>query len=93
MLPPGAESKVMHSSFRIGQTTLMASDCHATGKPTFQGVSLSLTVANEAEADRMFAALSDGGTVNNPLAKTFFSSRFGVVTDRFGVTWMVVVMH
>jgi PhnB protein len=81
----------MHSAFRIGETTLMASDGECQGKPSFQGMSLSLTVANEAEADRVFAALSAGGQVKMPLTKTFFSSRFGMVADRFAVSWMIMV--
>ncbi|HKW54715.1 MAG TPA: VOC family protein [Stellaceae bacterium] len=91
MIPPGAENKVMHAAFRIGQSTVLASDGHCKGKPSFQGFSLSLTVASEAEADRVFAALGDGGQVQAPLSKTFFSPRFGMVADRFGVTWMVYV--
>ena len=91
MVPPGSENKVMHSSFRIGETTLMASDGRCLGKPNFQGFALSLTVGNDAEAERTFAALGDGGQVQMPLTKTFFSSRFGMVADRFGVPWMVVV--
>jgi len=91
MVPPGSGNKVMHSSFRIGETTVMASDGHCQGKPSFQGFSLSLTVPNEAEADRKFAALADGGQVRMPLARTFFSPRFGMVADRFGVSWMVIV--
>ena len=92
MVPPGAENKVMHSSFRIGDTMVMASDGRCMGKPSFQGFSLSLTVPNEAEAERLFAALGDGGQVQMPLAKTFFSPRFGMVADRFGVSWMVIVL-
>ena len=91
MVPPGSENKVMHSSFRIGETTLMASDGRCLGKPNFQGFALSLTVGNDAEAERTFAALGDGGQVQMPLTKTFFSSRFGMVADRFGVSWMVLV--
>jgi len=91
MVPPGAENKVMHASFRIGDTTVMASDGRCLGKPTFQGFSLSLTVADDATAERVFAALRDGGQVQMPLAKTFFSSRFGMVADRFGVSWMIIV--
>jgi PhnB protein len=91
MIPPGAENKIMHSSFRIGETTVMASDGRCLGKPSFQGFSLSLSVPNEAEAERLFAKLGDGGQVQMPLAKTFFSSRFGMVADRFGVGWMVIV--
>ena len=93
MVPPGSGDKVMHASFRVGDTTMMASDGHCQGKPTFQGFTLSLTVPNDAEADRLFTALSDGGKVQMPLAKTFFSSRFGMVADRFGVGWMILVGH
>jgi PhnB protein len=92
MVSQGAENKVMHSSLRIGETTVLASDGRCLDKPSFQGFALSLTVANEAEADRLFAALSDGGQVQMPLAKTFFSPRFGMVADRFGVSWMVYVV-
>jgi PhnB protein len=91
MVPPGSENKVMHASFRIGDSTLMASDGRCLGKPNFQGFALSITVPNDAEAERLFAALGDGGQVQMPMAKTFFSSRFGMVADRFGVSWMVIV--
>ncbi len=91
MIPPGSENKIMHASLRIGDATLMASDGRCQGAPSFQGISLSLTVANEAEAEKRFAALADGGQVQMPLTKTFFSPRFGMVADRFGVTWMIHV--
>ena len=91
MLPPGFENKIMHTSFRVGQTTVMASDGCSNDKPNFDGFSLSLSVKDESEADRVFAALSDGGQVRMPLAKTFWSPRFGMVQDRFGVGWMVSV--
>ena len=91
MIPPGAENKVMHASFRVGGTTVLASDGRCTGHPSFQGFSLSLTAADEAEAERRFASLADGGQVQMPLTKTFFSSRFGMVADRFGVSWMIIV--
>ena len=91
MVPPGAENKVMHASFRIGDTTVMASDCHAGGRPSFQGFSLSLTLPDGAAAERAFASLADGGQVQMPLGKTFFASHFGVVADRFGVSWMIYV--
>jgi PhnB protein len=91
MLPPGSEDKVMHSSVRIGDAIVMASDGRCLGKPSFQGFSLSLTVASDAEAERLFGSLADGGQVQMPLTKTFFSSRFGMVADRFGVPWMIVV--
>jgi len=91
MVPPGSENKVMHTCFRIGDTAVMASDGRCLGQPSFQGFSLSLTVPNEAEAERLFAVLGDGGQVQMPLTKTFFSPRFGMAADRFGVSWMIYV--
>jgi PhnB protein len=93
MLPPGSENKIMHSCLRIGDTAVMASDGGCTGKGSFQGFSLSLAVASAAEADRLWGALADGGTVQMPIGKTFWSPRFGMVTDRFGVSWMVNVVQ
>ncbi|MGD9614612.1 MAG: VOC family protein [Alphaproteobacteria bacterium] len=90
MIPPGSENKIMHSSLRVGETEIMASDGCATGTASFQGVSLSLEVASEAEADRLFNALGESGQVQMPIGETFFSPRFGVVADRFGVSWMVI---
>ncbi|WP_373649353.1 VOC family protein [Schlesneria sp. DSM 10557] len=90
VLQPGFESKVMHCSFSIGETCLMASDgCDDQTK--FTGFSLSLSVPTEAEADRAFAALAEGGTVQMPLSQTFWSPRYGMLTDRYGVSWMVMV--
>jgi PhnB protein len=91
MVPPGSEDKVMHAEFRVGGATLMASDGRCSGQARFGGVSLSLSVPDEATADRLFAALAEGGQVQMPIGKTFFSPRFGMVADRFGVSWMVVV--
>ncbi|HVK56761.1 MAG TPA: VOC family protein [Burkholderiales bacterium] len=91
MVPPNSANKVMHASFRIGGSTVLASDGECQGKPSFQGFSLSLTVPNEAEAERLFGVLGEGGQVQTPLAKTFFSPRFGMLADRFGVSWMVYV--
>ena len=91
MHPPGSENKVMHANLRIGETQIMASDGRCGGKPHFDGFALSITVPTEAEADRRFTALADGGKVQMPLARTFFSPRFGMVTDRFGVLWMIIV--
>ncbi len=90
-VPLGSENKVMHVSLRIGETSVMASDGRCAGKPTFQGFALSLRASTEAEAERLFSALADGGQIQMPLAKTFFSPRFGMVADRFGVMWMVLV--
>jgi PhnB protein len=91
--PPesGSAEKIMHAQFRIGDTDVLASDGRCQGQPKFEGFALSLTVPNEAEADRVFAKLADGGQVQMPLAQTFFSPRFGMVADRFGVSWMVYV--
>jgi uncharacterized protein YndB with AHSA1/START domain/uncharacterized glyoxalase superfamily protein PhnB len=96
--PPGQEDRgcatpnpdlVMHASFRIGSTVLMASDCHGTGKPTFAGISLSIAVFSVEEAKRVYDALSNQGTILMPLGPTFWAAAFAVVTDRFGVTWMI----
>jgi PhnB protein len=88
----GVEEKVMHASLRIGDATVLLSDGRCTGQLSFQGFALSLTVADDAEAERLFAALGDGGQVQMPLTKMFFSSKFGMVADRFGVSWMIYVM-
>jgi PhnB protein len=88
---PGSENKVMHSSFRLGGQQVMASDGHCGGKPEFKGFGLSLAVNDEAEADKLFNALGQGGQVQQPLIKTFFSPKFGMVQDKFGVVWMVLV--
>ena len=89
---PTDPNKVMHASLGIGDSDVIASDGMAQGKPNFQGFALSLTCANEAEADKRFAALSDGGQVHQPLTKTFFSPRFGMLVDKFGVMWMLMVL-
>jgi PhnB protein len=91
MAIPGGEDKVIHAMFRIGETTLLASDGRGQGSPSFQGFALSLTVPSETEAERLFAALGAGGQVLMPLMKTFFSPSFGMVADRFGVSWMIYV--
>jgi len=91
MLPPGSDDKVMHATLRIGSNNIMLSDGRCDGKPVFTGFSLSLDAANAAEAQRLFSALADGGTVQMPLAKTFWSPSFGMAADCFGVGWMVSV--
>jgi PhnB protein len=95
-LPPGVshagmEEKVMHAAFRIGDTVLMASDGGCKEGRSFQGFTLSLTVATESEADTLFTALAEGGEIQMPLMKTFFSPRFGMVADKFGIGWIVLV--
>jgi PhnB protein len=92
MIPPGAEDKIMHANLRIGDTEVMASDGRCTGQQAFQGFSLAAAVANTAEAERVFAALSEGGQVQMPLAQTFWSPSFGMVADKFGVSWMVMAV-
>ena len=89
--PPANMNAVMHSSFKLGGQSIMASDGNCGGKADFKGFSLSLSVKTEAEADRLFAAMSEGGQVTQPLIPTFFSPKFGVLTDKFGVSWMVVM--
>jgi len=93
MISPGSENKVMHSSFQVGETTIMASDGRCTGKAYFHGIALSITANSEAEADKLFGGLAEGGQVNMPLSKTFFSPKFGMLSDKFGVGWMISVAH
>ncbi len=92
MVPPGSDDKIMHAAIQIGDTVVMASDGMCTGQPSFKGFSLSLSARDEAEAKRLYAALAEGGQAQMPLGKTFFSPAFGMVADRFGVSWMVIVM-
>ncbi len=89
--PPEAADKIMHATLRIGETQVHLSDGMCKGTTSFQGFSLSVYPANDAEAERIFTALSEGGTVNMPLGKTFFASSFGMLNDKFGVPWMVIV--
>jgi PhnB protein len=91
MTPPGGENKVMHAHLRIGDTDVLASDGRCEGNPSFKGFSLSVIASSDDDAEKVFTALSDGGEVQMPLGKTFFSSSFGMVADRFGVSWMVYV--
>jgi PhnB protein len=91
-LPDCFENKIMHATLRVGDTMLMASDGRCEGPQNFEGFSLSITVPDEAEADRVFAALSEGGLVTMALEKTFWSPKFGMLQDKFGVGWMVSVM-
>jgi PhnB protein len=88
--PPGGD-KVMHAGLRIGDTTVLMSDGRAQGNPKFEGFSLALNPASESEAEHLFASLADGGQIQMPLARTFFALRFGMVADRFGISWMIHV--
>jgi PhnB protein len=89
-MPPGAENKVMHASLRVAGTQIFASDGMPGAPVKFEGFSLSLTLPSDAEAKRRFDALAQGGTVTLPLGKTFFSSAFGMLADKFGVHWMIM---
>jgi PhnB protein len=89
-VPENAE-KIMHAQFQVGDTTIMSSDGRNTGKPKFEGFALSIAAKDEADADKKFSALAQGGEVRMPLGKTFFSPRFGMVADKFGVNWMILV--
>ena len=90
---PKNENKVMHGSIKVGDAKVLMSDGNCEGKPAFQGFSLTIETRTEAEADKLFGALSAGGQVQMPLTKTFFSPKFGMCADKFGVGWMVLVGH
>jgi PhnB protein len=92
-MPPGMADKVMHASIRVGDSAVMASDGRGEGTTKFEGFSLSLTVADEAQAQHTFNALAEGGAIQMPLQKTFWTPAFGMVSDKFGIVWMVNVMH
>jgi PhnB protein len=84
------KDKVMHSAFKVGDTTIMATDGQCSGKSEFSGITLTLNANSDAEAEKLFNALAKGGKVNMPMAETFFATRFGMVADKFGVGWMVL---
>jgi PhnB protein len=90
-MPPNWDNKVMHCSMRVGEARIMMSDGNSADPARFTGVSLSISVKDETQADRVFGALGQGGQVQMPLGETFFSPRFGMVADKFGVSWMVIV--
>ena len=89
-MKPDSLNKVMHMSFKIGDSVIMGSDGHCNGQPKFEGFSLSYNTKDDADADRVFKALSDGGQVRMPLEKTFFASKFGMLADKFGMGWMIL---
>ncbi len=90
-MPAGCENKIMHAQIQVGETVVMVSDGRCAGRPHFDGFGLSLTVSTAEETEPLFKALAEGGQVVMPLEKTFFSARFGMVTDKFGVCWMILV--
>jgi PhnB protein len=91
MITPGSADKVMHAAIKIGDAVVLLSDGRNSGKPNFQGFSLTIYPKDEAEADKLFGALSAGGEVRMPMDKTFFAKRFGMLADKFGVGWMIIV--
>jgi PhnB protein len=91
MISPGSHDKVMHAAVHIGDTQVLMSDGRCLGKPNFQGFALTITAPDAAEGERRFNALAEGGQVQMPLAETFFASRFGMVADKFGIGWMILV--
>ena len=93
MITPGNANKVMHSQVQVGDSTVLMSDGRCTGKPNFHGVALTISAKTEAEVERIFNGLAEGGQVQMPLGKTFFSPRFGMLADKFGVGWMVLVAN
>jgi PhnB protein len=92
-LPDCFDEKIMHAVVRVGSTTFMASDGQCEGPPNFEGFSMSINVPNDSEAERVFDALSQDGMVTMPLEKTFWTSKFGMLQDKFGLGWMVSVEH
>ena len=93
MISPGNEEKVMHSAVQLGDSMVLMSDGRCTGKPNFHGIALTVSATDEAEADKLFNGLADGGQVTIPMGKTFFSPKFGMLADKFGVGWMVLVAN
>lgn len=89
-LAPDWDDKVMHAAFKVGDTMVMASDGFGPSAPKFEGFALTIDAPSDAEAERIFAALQEGGQVKMPMGRTFFASSFGMVADRFGVSWMVM---
>jgi PhnB protein len=90
-MPPGAEEKIMHASIKVGDSSIMCSDGHCGGQADFKGFRLAIAAEDVPAAERMFAGLAEGGQVQMPLMQTFFSPKFGMLTDKFGVGWMIMV--
>jgi len=90
MVTPESREKVMHCALHVGDNQILASDGRCMGKPNFQGFALAITAKDDVEAERLFGALGDGGQVQMPMSETFFASKFGIVADKFGASWMVL---
>jgi len=87
------KEKVMHANIQIGDNQIMASDGRQGQTPAFSGFSLSVGAVSEAEGARIFKDLSEGGQVIMPYQKTFWAAGFGMLVDRFGMSWMVNCEH
>jgi PhnB protein len=87
---PAMKDKIVHARIRIGDQVLMGSDAPPDRFRKPQGFSLSLGAKTNAEAERLFQALSAGGQIQMPMAQSFFAERFGMLVDKFGIPWMVI---
>ena len=88
-VPPEWQGKIMHACLKVGNDMLMGSDAPPDRFKPSQGFTVNIAVEQTAEAERIFHALSENGTVGMPIQKTFWAERWGMVTDRFGIPWMV----
>ena len=89
--PPGQEEMIMHATLKAYGSDLMMSDGMGDAPPAFQGFAISIPADSEEAGEQVFNALADGGRIDMPYEQTFWAKRFGYVTDRFGVNWMVSV--
>ena len=90
MITPENAGKIMHAMLRVGENTFMLSDGQCSGKASFDGFNMNVMTETETEAEKIFSALSDGGQITMPMSPTFFAARFGMLKDRFGVSWMIM---
>ncbi len=90
VISPGSENKIMHAGLRFGPSEVFVSDGMNSGETNFEGISLSLSATDNAEAERLFGLLAEGGKIQMPMEETFFAARFGAVEDKFGVSWLVM---
>jgi PhnB protein len=89
-MPADTGARIMHARLVLGDQVLMGCDAHpAMPYDGIRGNDVAVHAETPAEAERLFAALSEGGTVQMPIGETFWSARFGMLTDRFGVPWMI----
>jgi PhnB protein len=92
--PPHMADKIMHATLAIGSTHVLMSDGRCGGeKVSYSGFSLSVTAADLASGEKYFNALAQGGRIDMPFQKTFWTEGFGMLVDKFGVPWMVNVQH